>query len=78
MPKLLSEAYVWTIIVVVAVFVQSVVFFLLDIFLRVYKIEKFYGPINDHKISKKVLPENTYTRDIIEISQETLVRDNLR
>jgi hypothetical protein len=46
MPKLLSDAYVWTIIVIGAVFLQSLMFFLLDAFLRVYRIEKHFDRAN--------------------------------
>ncbi len=67
MAKLLSEAYVWSIIVVVAVFVQAVVFFVFDVVLRVYRIDKFYRRITDEKTGKNVLPENTHP-NVIEIS----------
>jgi hypothetical protein len=56
MPKLLSEAYVWSIIVVVAIFVQSVVFFFLDLLLRVYRIKNFYGNNQEERDIRKVVP----------------------
>lgn len=68
MAKLLAEAYVWSIVVVGAVFVQAVVFFVMDVLVRVYRIDKFFGKVSEEKIGKKVLPENTHP-NVIEISQ---------